>query len=161
MKKSIALIALFAVLTISNAQLNQSSRDEKLVKIKDWMKTAFSLPEHFWEDNKKDELIKQIGVQEFEKVKIYSQRNFIPCQMQVFCEDLDGSRKKDINLLKKKMNSLKAYKIASYSHWYGGEYWGQYSIIKVPYINNKDWDSTAKWEVVYFIIPEKYTEEVN
>lgn len=55
-----------------------------------------------------------------------------------------------------KNNRLKVYKIASYEHWWRGIFWGNYAIVRVPYEFNKSWDIKAKWDTVYFIIPERY-----
>jgi len=73
----------------------------------------------------------------------------IPSQMTIF----DGNERKDIKQLNKKLDSLKiVYKIASFTHFPKGLEPRRYIILKVPYKGNEDWDRSAKWDTVYFIL---------
>jgi hypothetical protein len=136
----------------------------KLVNTKwvsDWAHTIWLFPDDYW-DKKSQEIIKQIGNAEFEKVKKFSHRDYIPCQLQQFCEDKDGRPKKNLDSLCKRKTELNVYKIATFMHHSNnGVLKGPYAVIRVPYEENKNWDPTAKWDTVYFVIEDKYIKEVT
>lgn len=111
---------------------------------------------NYWE-SKSSEIIRQIGNNEFEKVKAFSGRN-IPCQMQLFCEDVDGKPKKEINAFSRKLDRLVFYKIAEYATHEGEAGMKKNAILRVPYSENKDWDETASWDTVYLIVKNDYVE---
>ena len=92
---------------------NQPEKPAKveLVKVTDWGQYTMIPPYGFWESGE-SEIINQIGKKEFELVKTFSKRENIPCQMQLFCEDVDGSPKKNFALLKEKQGKLIVYRIA-------------------------------------------------
>lgn len=141
---------------------NQSEKLAKveLVKITDWGQLTIIPPKDFWEAGE-NEIINQIGEKEFESAKTFSRRENIPCQMQIFCEDIDGSSKKNLELLKEKQSKLKVYKIATCTYIdkeRGGT--TKFAILRVPYNENKNWDTAAKWNLVYFLVPTKVVEKL-
>lgn len=164
MKKITFLLALLS--TCFLCALGQDYKDYKInkspepVRVVNWMKTGFLFPDGFWEVSTRNaQIIKQIGEVEFEKVKKYSHYSNIPVQMLLY--NSQKTSKRDTLEYKQKQNSLNVFQIALYSHWWHGEYWGEYVILSVPYSANKDWDSTAKWDTVYFIIPGEYIEQIT
>jgi hypothetical protein len=163
MKIKIAvLVCYFLNCFVSFAQRSAGNSNEpQQVRVSDFGRLIMLFPDNYWE-NKKNQIIKQIGIDEFQKVKTYSARENIPCQMQLFCEDKDGSGKKNLDSLKKKQEKLIVYKIATFRHIdKNGINRGEYCILRVPYNENKTWDNTALWDTVYFVIRKDVVSNIN
>jgi hypothetical protein len=155
------LFFLFVLLSCKGiSQKRPEPSKAKLVKVTDYGRLMFLLPEEYWE-NKAAQIERQIGVHEFEMVKKYSHRDNIPCEMQIFCEDKNGNPKKSLDSLKKKQSRLKVYHIATYTHIDNfGNNKGEYCILRVPYLENKNWDTNVTWDTVYFIIRKDVVKEL-
>src|SRR5689334_10741994 len=97
--KVVMFISVLFCCTLAFGQQKLPRTDGEHVKVSDWGRLMFLLPPGYW-DNKEQEITKQIGATEFEMVKKYSNRDYIPCAMQLFCEDKDGSGKKNLDTLK-------------------------------------------------------------
>lgn len=155
---SILLLALF--ITISYAQ-NTSTyiANNKPVFVKHWMKTMLMLNKEFWKDNKVQEIIDQIGEEEFKKVQKFSGSINIPIQFSFpyVMTELKG----DSVLYQQRNSKLKVYKIASYKHYWNNKLWGNYAILRVPYTENASWDNRLKWDTIYFVIPEQFIENIQ
>lgn len=131
------------------------------VKVKDYGRKMMILPPNYWLNKSKD-IISQIGIDEFKKVITFSYRENIPCEMELFCEDINGMPKKRLEYLKSKLSTLKVYKISSFTHFdNAGVNRGRFCILRVPYSENKSWDENAKWDNVYFVITEAVVEDLN
>ncbi len=154
------------LLIISTSSFGQSPKDKMIETrsiadtpaiVNNWSEAIFLFPPDYWEngrDKKAEEIIQQIGMKEFEQVKKFSHQLNIPCQFLIFCETRDGSPKKNLDTLRNKMNKLKAYKLATFTHINPANEEFPMVILKVPYKENTNWDTTAKWDSVYFIFPK-------
>jgi hypothetical protein len=157
MKIQILFIILLAIISQSHAQsAKDTSTKYPLVHVKDWSQKSFLFSEDFW-DNKRDELVKQVGQDGFEKIKTYSNYRHIPSQMSVF----DGKKKIDPQELYKRLDSLKVYKYATFKHIYQGKDWGEYVVLMVPYKGNANWNSLARWDTIFLILPAEAIEEIH
>ena len=136
------------------AQKVISSQKETLVSIMDFDKVALFIGF----DETKDEIIKQIGLMEFDSVKKYSAVNSWP---EEFAPKMRQTKEEKEQFLKR-INELKLFEIASYIHKYKGEEFGSFAIIRIPYKENENWNSEVKWEGCrYFILPEKYIQVIE
>jgi hypothetical protein len=153
MKKILVVLTTLLFSTLVYPQIH--SKDGMLVvKVKDWNKKLFMIHDTYW-DNDAKEIISKIGEDEYNKVKVYSDYKTIPDQMSLM---VNGT-KANIPVLYKNLDRLKMYKIATYRHINEEkEDRGVWAIIKVPYDENKEWDSKVKWEHLYFIIPDELVE---
>lgn len=115
-----------------------------------WDKHVVEFSKNYWDDKKEEQILKQISVEEFEKVKSSSGWQKVPKQMSIW----DGQTRKKLKDLTDKLHLLTVYKVAAFDHYYQDKIQGKYVILKVPYEENKTWDTTAVWETVYFVVPE-------
>jgi hypothetical protein len=147
------LISIFAV-----AQgTSKTDKIESKVKVKNWGQRIYVFPPNYW-DNKHDQIVAQIGDDEFENVKKFSHHNYMPKQMQIF----DGKRIVDSVALNKKMSLLNLHLIATFTHITPkGINRGRWAILRAPYMDNTKWDTTVKWDTVYFVINISEIEYLN
>lgn len=145
---------LFSMIVYAQSPLKATT---PLIKVKNWDKKLYMIQDTYW-DNDAKEIIGQIGEEEFNKVKAYSDYRTIPDQMALMV----NGRKADFPMLYKNMDRLKMYKIAKYRHINENhDDKGLWAIVRVPYSENKEWDAKAQWNTVYFIIPDELVEELN
>jgi hypothetical protein len=137
-------------------EVNYPVNGKRVVKVKDWQKKALFLRKDYW-SLYRESLIPQIGKDEFEKVIRYSDVRSIPYQLTLY-KGFQKIPEDSLALLSKKLDRLICYKIADLV--YGGKEVGVKPavLIRIPYEENKDWDPTAKWDNVYFIIPADQVE---
>lgn len=151
------IIIIFGTFLLCNCKAQQEAYPKKLkprlVHVNNWGKKSLGFSEDFW-DGKKNEIINQIGEDEFNKVLKNCDYTAVPRQLTgMFIKDKKGFHKK--------LDSLKVYEIATFSHFYQEKDWGKYSILWCPYNVNKNWDSTVKWDDVYFIIEKDAVDEIE
>ena len=132
------------------SMVNQSC---PLTEVKDWGQRSMIIVDEVW-NNIKDQLIAQIGEEGYNDVRAHYDYKSIPEQMSVY----SAGKRKNLQELSSKLSTLKVFKIASYDHIFQGKNWGKYLILKCPYEENKNWDTTAKWDIVYFIIKEDFVK---
>jgi hypothetical protein len=152
-------LVIFILVSIAQTSLSQSSKPDSVGKevfVENWMEIGYFLPPGFWDENKSKEIIDQIGKVEFENVKKYSDARNIPCPFLIIC----NGKKKKLPELREKLEQLHAFEIANF-HQYNssGDFKGIYSILMVPYKGNENWDSSAKWDKVYFIVSKDLISE--
>lgn len=151
----IALVFLIFLSSCSTSQTITNEFSSKAVTVKNWGEVAFFIPEGYWTEKKVAEIVKQIGYEEFERVKLYLRHDNIPCALLLFCNGV----KKELDKFTAKLQSLKVFEIANYQNFSpSGELRDDNSILMVPYKGNEKFDITAKWDKVYFIIERKYLE---
>lgn len=156
-KRCLALTMLFFALQGCAQQINPTGNSNTEVKVSDWNKKIFLFPDDYWE-NKTEQIEKQIGKDEFNRVKIYSITKNVPDEMEIFSK----GKLADTAVLNKALNQLHVYKIATYTHFSNdGINRGDYAILRVPYTENKTWNSNSKWDTVYFIIPVEYLKPLH
>jgi hypothetical protein len=149
----------FFMSIVAFSQKDSALKKGRKVQITDWKKVAYVVVDDFWKSTK-DQIIKQVGKDEFEKIKTFSGRN-VPCAMQIFCEDKDGSPKKNIDSLANKQSKLTVFKIADFIYTNErGKQFG-YSVLRVPYENNKDWDPNVNWDTVYFLVRDNLISQIK
>jgi hypothetical protein len=159
MKIQVFAISLLFFCLPSLSQTPEKKYDPSIrIRVTDWRQVAFMLTPNYWNDMKANEIRSQIGNEEFEKMKVYSDYLNIPCQFLIYCERRDGSAKKEINVLGEKLSKLNAYRIAIFHHTNSKNKTFELAILRVPYSQNKDWDPEAKWDTVYFIIDNALVE---
>jgi hypothetical protein len=158
--KYIITIALLFVVFSAVAETPTIDHDSsRPVRISDWARTIFIFPPQYWDKNKTDMITRQVGADEYEKIKTYSDYRNIPCQFLLFCEDRDGSPLKNMDTLRQRMNKLNAYRIATYFHTNNKNETVEWAILRVPYEKNKSWDPDAKWDTIYFAIRNSMVAE--
>lgn len=144
---------------ITQSSFGQGAKDDSVAKevlVKNWNEVAYFLPAGFWNESRSKELITQLGQDEFSNVKRYIDPKNIPCPFLIIC----NGKKKKLPELQAKLEKLRAYEIATFHHYNSsGDFSGLYSILMVPYKENEKWDSSAKWEKVYFLIKKDLVSE--
>ena len=138
----------------------KGNNQRETVKINNWGERLLFMTDDFWESAAK-KLVPQFGQEQYLKIKELSNRSQVPCQMQLICEDLDGSRRKNQDSLYTKLNKLVLYKIATFPYKHPDGIYYDYVIIEVPYDENKNWDNTAKWKNFYSVFPADVVQKVK
>ncbi|WP_205508854.1 hypothetical protein [Longitalea arenae] len=129
-----------------------------LVQVLDWSKRGIINGDDFYA-NTKDQIIRQIGEVEFNKLEKHDDVYGWPQSLRknLFDRtDTAAQKKVDANFEK-----LKVYKIVTYTHIFEGKNWGKYVILKAPYKENSFLDSPGKWEAIYFVMKEEYAKEIR
>jgi hypothetical protein len=134
------------------ARLKVKEKDSQ-VRITNWHRITVMFDENFWEKSR-DEIVKQIGESEFEKVKANSGFSGVPSEMSLY----DGRKRRDTSELYPKLAQLNLYHIATIPNT--GSKGGNFAILRCPYAENKNWDVAVKWDTVYFVLHESYIEKI-
>lgn len=147
------IVLLFALVLITAFCNGQDKTENKGVpsKVTNWGMRGLMFTETFYNETK-DSIIAQIGIDEFEKVKVYCSVLKWPSSMQPKFGRMNAEEQKTMG---DRLDKLHMYKIAAYQHYYDGKKMERFSILRVPYEENKNWDSTAKWDTVYFVVQEE------
>ncbi len=125
-----------------------------LVKVKDWGSRALMILSDNYFAATQDSIIFQVGQLEFDELKSRCSASGWPKGLYV-----SGVPDEEDAAFDKKLNSLKMYQIAAYTHVYNGKTFDRYVILRVPYEENKSWDPEVKWVGnVYFILKEADVE---
>lgn len=151
--KPIALLILWILQFYLHKRAPQNEFPPVLASVTNWNKRSLYQNSNVFNYTKKT-IISQIGEDEFEKVKKYSSMEGWPLAFQH-----DVSKKDDSSFMKsqyEKFNKLKLYKIASFNYPLNIPNSKRYAILRIPYDENRNWDSTANWDTIYVIIEEKY-----
>lgn len=153
MRKCLFIFLLFASIYASA----QNGFDNKqfpvkgqLVKVKEWGSRALMILSDNYFSATRDSIIYQVGEEEFEQIKNRCAANSWPEGLYV-----SGVSEEEDKAFDKKLNGLKMYGIATYTHIYNGKIFDRYIIIRVPYLENSNWDPAVKWSGdVYFLLKE-------
>ncbi|SIO03200.1 hypothetical protein [Chitinophaga niabensis] len=135
--------------------LSFSTYAQVKVRITDWTRKVAMFANGYWDNKWADEVIRQIGADEFDKVKMAAGKQIVPKEMRT----IKSIVLKDTAGLFKHLNELNMYKIATYSSVGSTGKVFEMAILKVPYRGNEDWDANAKWDVLYFFIENRFVEE--
>lgn len=164
MKKvfSIAVGFVLAIYALGQVQLDKLSIPPKVI-VTNWSQSIFLLPANYWNDGKKGpEIISQLGEDGFEHVKKFSDARNIPCEFLIFCEDRDGSPKKDLDSLAARKSQLNVFRVATYKHHSKDGNIYSMAILSVPYEQNKSWSRQgAKWDTIYFLVDNNLVKEAK
>jgi hypothetical protein len=129
----------------------------KLVRVKDWGSRALMILSDNYFAATQDSIIFQVGQQEFDELKSRCSSSGWPKGLYV-----SGLSEEEDHAFDQKLNGLKMYQIASYTHIYNGKTFDRHVILRVPYEENKNWDAGVKWAGnVYFLLKETDVEIVQ
>lgn len=129
----------------------------KLVRVKNWGSRALMILSDNYFAATQDSIIFQVGQQEFDELKSRCSASGWPKGLYV-----SGLSDEDDHAFDQKLNGLKMYQIASYTHIYNGKTFDRHVILRVPYEENKNWDTGVKWAGnVYFLLKETDVEIVQ
>jgi hypothetical protein len=148
------LILFFCAVFFTSAAQDEKKNKYPLVHVKDWKEKSYSVTEDFWASTQK-EILSKISIDEFNKIKKYSNNEIIPDPLLQF----DGDRMVPLDTLLRRLSSLKVYKVVDANMSWEGTDYGSYTVLAVPY-QELYWDKTAKWDTVYFII-KSYVVEIK
>ncbi|MBL0069391.1 MAG: hypothetical protein IPP39_13155 [Chitinophagaceae bacterium] len=124
-----------------------------LMSVKDWGSRSIMILNAFFEETK-DSIISQIGEEEFDEMKSNCSSSGWP--QGVYSS---GMSDEDEVAFDRKLNELKMYRIASYTHKYNGKIFDRYVIVRVPFEENKNWNPSIQWKGnIYFLLKEKDIE---
>lgn len=115
---------------------------------------AFFFAQEFFEANK-EQIVKQIGEEEFNEVVKFSSMPSWPKEMQYDLKQKDDSTWR--RNYYKRLSKLNVYKICTFENAVSSEKEKQV-ILRVPYSENKDWDPASKWDIVYFVIEKQHVK---
>ncbi len=122
----------------------------ELVRVLDWGSRSIMLGTSFFNETK-DSIILRIGQEEFDEMKS-------KCSSSGWPEGIykSGLSDEEDKAFDQKLNELKMYKIASFTHKYNGKTFDRYVILRVPFEENKLWDPPMQWgDNIYFLLKEK------
>ena len=126
----------------------------ELVTVRDWGSRALMILSDNYFSATRDSIIYQVGDQEFEEISRRCAANGWPDGLYS-----PGSDDQDEKTFDEKLNRLKMYRIAAYTHIYNGKTFDRYVILRVPFEENKDWDVNVRWSGnVYFLLKESDVE---
>jgi len=156
MKIAFIILNLVVIVTLSCAYPQQAKIQENPppVKVKNWGLKSFSTNEEFWTTTQ-DEIIGKIGKDKFDVIKKFSANENIPMALSLY--DPVKDQKVNYDEYKKRMSSLRVYRVVDFSRDYNGKIF-KYSILSVPF-QKLYWDSASKWDTVYFIIRSEAIEQ--
>jgi len=156
--KKIILVCSFIYALSSSAQQGFDSQQYpvkgNLVKVKDWGSRALMILSDNYFAATQDSIIFQVGQQEFDELKPRCSASGWPKGLYV-----SGLSEEEDAAFDNRLNGLKMYQIASYTHVYNGKTFDRHVILRVPYEENKNWDQEVKWVGnVYFLLKETDVE---
>jgi hypothetical protein len=154
-------IKIFILLLLSLQSIAQPGFTEnkfpvkgELVNVKNWGSRALMILSDNYFSATRDSIIYQVGDQEFEEISKHCAANGWPDGLYS-----PGSSGQDEKSFDEKLNKLKIYRIATYTHIYNGKTFDRYIILRVPFEENKGWDATVRWTgKVYFLLKESDIE---
>lgn len=156
MKYLMLSVLFLTVINVSIAQNPESARPIP-IKVRNWAGKSFLFTDEFW-NGKKEQIDAQMGNGSFERVVKYSNFKNIPKQMSIS----NGASMDVPEDYYKKMSGLKNLtRVATFKHTFQGTDFGKYVVVEVPYQGNENWDSAAKWNIVYFIFEEQDVEAIT
>lgn len=126
------------------------------VEVTNWGKVSMYTTEDFWNNNKQ-QIINQIGVGEYEKMRVNIGWKNIPQEMTIW----NGKEKRNRTELHEKLSKLNVSRIATVNHQFQGKDWGNYAILRCSYSENKNWIPNVRWDTVYFLVEGKAVRIVN
>jgi hypothetical protein len=151
---------LFCAITFATFCYAQAAKVQKsdtvFVRVTNWGTKSMNIGESVW-NKANDQIVSQVGELKLRQIKSNYEWNILPGQMSIF----DGKKVKSMEEYSSKMDSLQVmYRIATFNNLSGGKNWGKLAIIEVPYKGNENWDTKAKWDVVYFIVDANAVKEL-
>lgn len=152
-KKLVVILILMASVNC----FSQSKKAPEAVQVTEWKKTAFMISDHFW-NTAKDDLIKQLGAEGYEKAIKYSKPEYMPKEMHLM---LDGTHMRSREEYWAKMSTLKTFVAARVKREQENGSANTKVLMMAPYSDNKNWDTNVKWDTVYFLVREEYVNYLN
>lgn len=151
------LVCILTLMASVNCFSQNNKKTLERVQVTEWKKTAFYIDNHFW-NTAKDDLIKQLGVEGFEKAMKFSKAENMPKEMHLM---LDGTTMRSREEFWAKMSTLKTYVAARVKREQGNGNANTKVLMMAPYSDNKNWDTNVKWDTVYFLVREEFVNYLN
>ena len=147
--KKLFLLPLVLIVLTATAQESHFPVKGKQTEVLDWGSLSIIIGNAFF-DATRDSIIHQIGPDEFEEMKTRCTQAGWP--KGLYLSSLDEEEDK---AHEEKMNRLKKYRIATYTHIYNNMIFDRYVILRVPFEENRDWDPGIQWSGnIYFLLKE-------
>ncbi len=131
----------------------KSQQQPPLAEVTNWKLTAAVLTPRWW-PHVKDKVKDQLTPEDFNRLATYNPWESKPPQMSwhhsVYLAKGDSAG------FIRKMNELKCYLIASYTNTLDSTKRSDQVILKIPYEENRHWNDSVKWDVVYVVVPGEY-----
>lgn len=151
------LIGILILMASVNCFSQKNTKTPEPVQVREWKNTAFFISDHFW-NTAKDDLIKQLGVEGYEKAMKFSRAENMPKEMHLM---LDGTHMKSREEFWAKMSTLKTFVAARVKREQENGGTNTKVLMMAPYADNKNWDTNVKWDTVYFLVKEEYVNYLN
>jgi hypothetical protein len=151
MKVTFLIVHLIGIMACTYGQ-SGSLIKETPVQIKNWGMKTYAFAEEVW-TQVKGQMIAKLGKNKFDSIKFYSDNANIPVALAAW----DGDRKVPNEEYNKRMNALRVYKVTDFIYQYDGKDLN-YTVLSVPF-QPLYWDSTAKWDTVYFTIKSEAVQQ--
>lgn len=162
MRKIVLMLLLVTAGCYSYAQNSLEAKKKKdKVYITNWGRKLFGLLPGFWEGVWVNDIQKQVGELEFQKIKELTLKGRIPAPPEMSVLINNGTGIADTAVLYKNLSRLNMYRIASFTQINTKGTRFEMAILTVPYEENKDWDKNVKWDSLYFFIQNKYVKFVE
>ncbi len=147
--KIVLLVALFFSVSNIEAQSPKYPVKGTPVDVVRWGSLSVIIMKGFFNETK-DSIIESIGKAEFDEMQFKCSSSGWPVTFYKF-----GMGDEEDTAFEKKLMTLKKYRIAGFQHVYNGIPYERYTIVRVPYDENKDWDPSLQWEGnIYFLLNE-------
>jgi hypothetical protein len=123
----------------------------ELVTVNDWgSRSLYFISTTFFAETK-DSILLQTGQQEFDEMEKKCGVSGWPKGFYIA-----GLPPEEDKIFDAKLNKLKMYKIAAYTHIYNGKLFARHVILRIPFEENRSWDPGIQWEGnIYFLLEEK------
>lgn len=151
------LVGILILMASVNCFSQNNKKTPERVQVTEWKKTAFYIDNRFW-NTAKDDLIKQLGVEGYEKAMKFSKAENMPKEMHLM---LDGTTMRSREEFWAKMSTLKTFVAARVKREQENGSTNTKVLMMAPYSDNKSWDTNVKWDTVYFLVREEYVNYLN
>ena len=148
--RTILMIALILKASLIHAQNKRFPVKGHLSQVTEWGSLSLWIGKDFFAATK-DSVISQIGEDEFNEMMYRCSTAGWPAGFYK-----SGMSDAEDKTFEEKLGTLRMYKIASFRHIYNGVVYDRYSILRIPFDENENWDPAFKWNGnIYFLIKEE------
>jgi len=151
------LIVLFFSTSNLEAQFSNTQFPVKgnLVTVTGWGSRSLYIISDAFFTATKDSIVAQIGEKEFGEMQYKCSVSGWPAGF--YRADLTDEEDK---AFEQRLNQLKMFRIAAYTHVFNGKTFERYVILRIPYEENRAWDPEISWDGnIYFLLKEKDVRE--
>lgn len=144
------LLTAFALFTAGTAFCQHKQQP---ATVADWSRIAGVLTPRWW-PHVKDQVSDQVTADDARRLAAYNPWEKNPPEMSsyhmVYIKGMDSLK------FIENMNRLKCYHIATYTNSLNPKNVREMVILKVPYEDNRHWNDSVRWDVLYFVLDKKY-----